>query len=156
MFGPVTMASRAAAPPEPSSRQSLGVKGSPARRTAASTTGWRAASASNTTDRSTSGRVACTSSAHSARAAETSSTAIASAADWISPARPRACSRQASKVSSSMARARSPAWAIFASSSASSTVVKRTWLARVWRWMKTAFSGAWNRGSACLAVASTK
>ena len=47
-----------------------------------------------------------------------------------------------------MASARSPAWAIFASSSASSTVVKRTWLARVWRWMKVAFSGAVISGSA--------
>ena len=56
-----------------------------------------------------------------------------------------------------MARARSAAWAIFASSSASSTVVKRTWLARVWRWMKVALSGALEqRLGLALAVASTK
>ena len=55
-----------------------------------------------------------------------------------------------------MASARSAAWAILASSSASSTVVKRTWLASVWRWMKVAFSGAANSGSAALAVVSTK
>jgi hypothetical protein len=55
-----------------------------------------------------------------------------------------------------MARARSAAWAMRASRSASSTVVKRTWLARVWRWMKVAFSGGWNSGSALPAVASTK
>ena len=55
-----------------------------------------------------------------------------------------------------MASARCPAWLIFASSSESSTVVNRTWLARVWRWMKVAFSGAAISGSAALAVVSTK
>ena len=53
---------------------------------------------------------------------------------WRPRARPRRC------------RARWPAPArrpgrSCASSSASSTVVKRTWLARVWRWMKVALSG---------------
>ena len=41
-----------------------------------------------------------------------------------------------------MPSARSAALAIFASSAASSVVVKRTWPARVWRWMKVALSGA--------------
>ncbi len=44
-------------------------------------------------------------------------------------ARPRRCPAPG-------ARARSAARAILASRSASSTVVKRTWLAMVWRWMK--------------------
>ena len=47
-----------------------------------------------------------------------------------------------SKISSSIASARSAALAIFASSSPSSVVVKRTWPASVWRWMKVALSGA--------------
>jgi hypothetical protein len=71
--------------------------------------------------------------------------------------RRRATSRQASKAASSMASTRSAAWAMRASRSASSTVVKRTWLARVWRWMKVAFSGGWmQRLGLALAVASTK
>ena len=41
-----------------------------------------------------------------------------------------------------MPSARSAALAILASSSPSSVVVKRTWPASVWRWMKVAFSGA--------------
>ena len=40
-----------------------------------------------------------------------------------------------------MLSARSAALAIFASSAASSVVVKRTWPASVWRWMKVALSG---------------
>ena len=47
-----------------------------------------------------------------------------------------------SKISSSRPSARSAALAIFASSSPSSVVVKRTWPASVWRWMKVALSGA--------------
>ena len=47
-----------------------------------------------------------------------------------------------SKISSSSPSARSAALAILASSSPSSVVVKRTWPASVWRWMKVALSGA--------------
>ena len=52
------------------------------------------------------------------------------------------CAASRSKISSSMPSARSAALAILASSSPSSVVVKRTWPASVWRWMKVALSGA--------------
>ena len=55
-----------------------------------------------------------------------------------------------------MASARSPVWPMRASSSASSGVVKRTWLAVVWRWMNCADQRGESSASACLALASTK
>ena len=147
MFGPVTMARRGqptAAAVQAAVVGGVGLARAPHRRLHHRMAGGR--SASNTRLASISGRTASASAAHSARADATSRVERAAAAAWIGPAKATASSRNASKVSASMASARSAAWAIRASRSASSTVVKRHWLASVWRWMKVAFRGGWKQG----------
>src|SRR6185312_6203115 len=67
-----------------------------------------------------------------------------------------ALAQSRSKISSSRLSVRAPALAILASVSPSSAVVKRTWPASVWRWMKVAFRGGDISLSPCWAVTSTK
>ena len=77
MFGPVTRRMRPL--PSPDRSQSLAMKGSPERRRAASTTGWRPPSTTKARPSSTKGRVQSSSTASSAWEAATSRAARASA-----------------------------------------------------------------------------
>ena len=137
--------------------QSLATKGPPSAASICSTTGCRPA-LDDELERAIDLRphkVAARRRARRARRA-TSSTASASAAALDRGRRCRDAAARSSNAASSMPSARSAALAILASSSPSSVVVKRTWPARVWRWMKVALSGAARSLSPCCAVTSTK
>ena len=145
MFGPVSSQMR------PASRsgcggdrsQSLATNGPPSIASACSTTAWRAA-LDDEVERAVDLRPHIAALDRERRRARWRhrAAASASAAALISSLAAITAAASRSKISSSRPSARSAALAIFASSSPSSVVVKRTWPASVWRWMKVALSGA--------------
>ena len=132
MFGPVTTA---ILPPAMVAERSLALatNGSPVAFSAASTTGWRPPSMTNTPDASMTGRTQSRSAATSASAAATSIVASASAVAAIASASARIAAASSLNRASSRVSAPSAACAILASSAPSSAVEKRIASTMVWR-----------------------
>ena len=132
MFGPVSRQTRW--PGERS--QSFGTKAGPlARRSAASTTGWRPARMAKSGRSVSSGRHQLPSVASSALAARTSSSAMARAAAAMASPASRMIFRRWATTTRSRFAACSPASESRRSSAASAAQVKRWALAMLWRWM---------------------
>src|SRR6056300_907794 len=149
MFGPVKSQIL------PSSKsQSFAINGLPSRWRDASTTGWRPARMVNARLSSTVGRTQSKPLAKCAIDTATSSSAKADATDEIASAAAKISVIKEWNSAFSISIARKPAFKILVSISDKGTVVKRTWFAVVWRWIKVSDSGAANIFSAWVDVVS--